>query len=112
MTLLAGRMAALGTENAFKLGEDIQICLDRGLDVVKFNLGEPDSDSAPHINRVGMAQIEAGNSHYCDPAGILPLRKAISRFIGETRGLDIDPKRIVVTAGAKPPISFTLLKPT
>ncbi len=109
MPLLAGRMAALGTENAFKLGEDIQICLDRGLDVVKFNLGEPDSDSAPHINQVGMAAIEAGNSHYCDPAGILPLRKAISRFIGETRGLDVDPKRIVVTPGAKPPISFTLM---
>ncbi len=109
MTLLAGRMAALGTENAFKLGEDIQICLDRGMEVIKFNLGEPDSDSAPHINRVAIDQIEAGNSHYCDPAGILPLRRAISNFIGETRGLDVDPDRIVVTPGAKPPISFTLM---
>ncbi len=109
MSLLAGRIAALGTENAFKLGEDIQRCLDRGLDVVKFNLGEPDFDSAAHINRTGIEQIEAGNTHYCDPAGILPLRKAISNWIGATRGLDVDPSRIVVTPGAKPPISFTLL---
>ncbi len=109
MSLLAGRMAALGTENAFKLGEDIQRCLDRGLDVVKFNLGEPDFDSAPHINRAAIAEIEAGNSHYCDPAGILPLRQAISRWIADTRGLDVDPARIVVTPGAKPPISFTLM---
>ena len=106
---LAGRMASLGTENAFKLGEDIQRCLDRGLDIVKFNLGEPDFDSPGHINQVGIDQIAAGNSHYCDPAGILPFRKTISRFIGETRGLEVDPARIVVTSGAKPAISYTLM---
>ena len=106
---LASRIASLGTENAFKLGEDIQRCLDRGLDIVRFNLGEPDFDSPEHINQVGIDQIVAGNSHYCDPAGILPLRKSISRFIGETRGLDVDPARIVVTPGAKPSISYTLM---
>ena len=109
MSLLAGRMAALGTENAFKLGEDIQRCLDRGMKVIKFNLGEPDSDSAAHINQVGKEQIDAGNSHYCDPSGILPFREAISSFIRETRGLEVPPSRIVVTPGAKPPISFTLM---
>ena len=107
--LLARRMASLGTENAFRLGEDIQRCLDRGLDIVRFNLGEPDFDSPGHINRIGIDQIEAGNSHYCDPAGILAFRKSISRFIAETRGLEVDPARIVVTAGAKPSISYTLM---
>ncbi len=106
---LASRIASLGTENAFKLGEDIQRCLERGLDIIRFNLGEPDFDSAGHINRVAIDQIEAGNSHYCDPAGILPLRKSISRFIEETRGLEVDPSRIVVTPGAKPSISYTLM---
>ena len=42
MPLLAQRLADLGTENAFKLGEDIQTCLDRGMDVIRFNLGAPD----------------------------------------------------------------------
>jgi aspartate/methionine/tyrosine aminotransferase len=102
-------MAALGTENAFKLGEDIARCLDRGMEVVKFNLGEPDFDSAPHINQVAADEIAAGNSHYCDPSGILPFRKAIAAHIGHTRGLDVDPARIVVTPGAKPPISFSLM---
>ena len=106
---LAGRIASLGTENAFKLGEDIQRCLKRGLDIVKFNLGEPDFDSAAHINQAGIDQIEAGNSHYCDPAGLLPFRESISRFIAETRGLEVDPDRIVVTSGAKPSISYTLM---
>ncbi|MEM6792738.1 MAG: aminotransferase class I/II-fold pyridoxal phosphate-dependent enzyme [Acidobacteriota bacterium] len=109
MALLAGRMSALGTENAFKLGEDIQRCVDRGLDVIKFNLGEPDFDSAPHINRAGIREIESGNSHYCDPAGILPLRLAICNHLEETRGLSVTPDRLVVTPGAKPPIGYTLL---
>lgn len=109
MSLLARRMAALGTENAFKLGDDIQRCVDRGMEVIKFNLGEPDFDSAPHINQVGMREIEAGNSHYCNPAGILPLRRAIAEHIGSTRGLEISPDRVVVTPGAKPPIGYSFL---
>lgn len=109
MVRLANRMTALGTENAFKLGEDIQRCVDRGLDVIRFNLGEPDFDSAAHINRVAVAQIDAGNSHYCDPAGILPLRQAIAQHVGATRSLDVDPARVVVTPGAKPPIGYSML---
>ncbi|MCP4200581.1 MAG: aminotransferase class I/II-fold pyridoxal phosphate-dependent enzyme [bacterium] len=108
MSVKAARIEALGTENAFKLGEDIAICLERGMDVVKFNLGEPDFDSAPHINRKAIEQIEAGNSHYCDPAGILPFRQSIAKHVSRTRGLDIDPGRVVVTPGAKPPICFSL----
>ncbi len=108
MPLLASRMAALGTENAFKLGVDIQRCLDRGRSVIKFNLGEPDFDSAPHINRAGIREIEAGNSHYCDPQGIMPLRRAIAHHVADTRGLDVDVSRIVVTPGAKPPIGYTM----
>ena len=108
-SLIAGRMASLGTENAFKLGEDIARCQAKGMRVVKFNLGEPDFDSAPHINREAIAQIEAGNSHYTDAQGIPPFRKAIARHIRETRGIDAEPERIVVTPGAKPPIGYTML---
>jgi aspartate aminotransferase len=107
MSLLAGRIAALGTENAFRLAVDIQRCLDRGMEVIKFNLGEPDFDSAEHINREAIAQIEAGNSHYCDPAGLPGFRQSIARHISSTRGIDVEPDRVVVTPGAKPPISYT-----
>jgi aspartate/methionine/tyrosine aminotransferase len=102
-------MAALGTENAFKLGDDIQRCVDRGMDVIKFNLGEPDFDSAPHINQVGMREIEAGNSHYCNPAGLLSLRQAIAKHIETTRGIEVTADRVVVTPGAKPPIGYSFL---
>jgi len=106
---LAARMSALGTENAFKVGADIARVKARGMDVIPFNLGEPDFDSAPHINREAIRQIEAGNSHYCDPAGILPLRQAIADHVERTRGRAVDPDRIIVTPGAKPPIGYSML---
>ncbi len=105
--LLARRMAALGTENAFKLGEDIQRCIARGRDVIRLNLGEPDFATPEHVNREAIAQIEAGNSHYCDPAGLPSLRQAICRHVERTRGLTVDPAQVVVSAGAKPPIGFS-----
>ena len=99
MSLFATRIAALGTENAFRVGEDIAKVSARGVDVIKLNLGEPDFDSAPHINEAAITQIRAGNSHYTDPQGILPLRQAICNHIKATRGLDVTPDRVVVSTG-------------
>ena len=108
MSLIAHRMTALGTENAFKLGADIARCEARGMDVIRLNLGEPDAESAPHINAAAIAAIQAGNSHYCDPAGLPSLRKAIAAHIQRTRHLDVDPDRVIVTTGGKPSIGYTM----
>lgn len=101
-------MTALGTENAFKLGADIARCEARGMDVVRLNLGEPDAESAPHINAAAIAAIRAGNSHYCDPAGLPSLRRAIATHVERTRKIEIDPNRVIVTAGGKPSIGYTM----
>ncbi len=102
-------MALLGTENAFKLGDDIQRCVERGMDVVRFNLGAPDFRSAQHLNEVAVRALRAGRSGYCDPAGILPFREAIARHVSATRGIGASPDRVVVTPGAKPPIAYAFM---
>jgi aspartate aminotransferase len=101
-------MTALGTENAFKFGAEIARCEARGMDVVRLNLGEPDAESAPHINAAAIAAIQAGNAHYCDPAGVLSLRRAIAAHIERTRGIEVDPDRVIVTTGGKPSIGYTM----
>ena len=108
MPLIARRMSHLGTENAFKLGDDIQRCVDRGMDVIRFNLGAPDFRSAPHLNRVAAEALDAGRSGYCDPAGIPLFRQAIANHVSRTRGVEVTPERVIVTPGAKPPIGYTL----
>ena len=109
MNVYADRVRTLGTENAFKIGDDIRRCEAAGVGVIKLNLGEPDFNSAENINEVAIRNIRDGNAHYTDPQGILPLRESIARQVTETRGLQVDPQQIVVTTGAKPPISYTMM---
>jgi aspartate aminotransferase len=108
MTHFADRIATLGTENAFSVGADIARIAARGVDVVKLNIGEPDFDTAAHINEAAIAEIRRGNSHYCDPQGVMGLREAICAHLERTRGLHVMPDRIVVTTGGKPGIGFTI----
>ena len=107
--LYADRIARLGTENAFKIGVDIRRCEEMGMKIVKLNLGEPDFSSAAQINARAKQEIDASNSHYCDPQGLLPFRQTIAKQVSETRGLQVDAEEIVVTPGAKPPIFYTMM---
>jgi aspartate/methionine/tyrosine aminotransferase len=109
MIPFADRIQSLGTENAFKLGDDIARCEQSGIKVIKLNLGEPDFDSAENINQAAIEHINNGNSHYTNPQGILPLRESIARQIYESRSVKVDPQQIVVTTGGKPGISYTIM---
>jgi aspartate/methionine/tyrosine aminotransferase len=105
--LLAARVSAIGTENAFKVGPHIQRVEDAGHRVIKCNLGEPDFPVPEHIRNEVKRQLDEDNTHYCDPQGILPLREAIAHDMGKRRGLEITPDRVCVFCGGKPPIGFT-----
>ena len=59
MTVFADRINDLGTENAFKIGDDILRCEQKGMKVVKLNLGEPDFNSADNINKVAIEKLMA-----------------------------------------------------
>lgn len=107
MPLFSQRIQALGTENAFKLGDHIKACEARGMNVIRFNLGEPDFDSPDEVNQVGIDEIQRGNFHYCDPAGLISLRQEIAAHIGRTRGVEVDPERVIVVPGGKPSIGYT-----
>lgn len=109
MVRFARRAELLGTENAFKVGEDIRKVEASGRDVIRLNLGEPDFNSAENINLKAKEQIDKGNSHYTDPAGILALRKAIADQVGRTRGFTVNPEQVAVFPGAKPSIAYTML---
>ena len=109
MPLFARRFGHLGTENAFKIGEDMARARARGVDVIPFTIGEPDFDSAPHINEAGIAAIRAGDTHYTDPAGIAPLREALAAYVSRTRNIEVAADRIIILPGAKPAIGYTMM---
>jgi len=106
MSLFAKRAGLIDTENAFKIGPQIRSIEEQGKKVIKCNLGEPDFPVPQFIKDEVKRQIDLDNTHYCDPQGILSLRKAIARHLSETRGIQATPDRIVVFPGAKPPIGL------
>lgn len=103
---LAERNDIIGTENAFKIGPHITRVESAGKPVIRLNLGEPDFDVPQYVKDEIKRQIDANNTHYCDPKGILPLRKAIAKQMRDMRGLDVDPERVVVFPGLKPAVGF------
>jgi aspartate/methionine/tyrosine aminotransferase len=106
MALLSHNMARLGTENAFHVVPFIQQVEARGLRVIRCNIGEPDFSMPEHIRQELKRQIDAGNTKYCDPQGILPLRKAIADHLS-AQGVPAAPERVVVFPGAKPTVGLT-----
>jgi aspartate/methionine/tyrosine aminotransferase len=107
MSLYSKRAGLIDTENAFKIGPQIRAIEEQGKRVIKCNLGEPDFPVPEFIKEEVKRQLDLDNTHYCDPQGILPLRKAIAKHFSETRGIKTTPDRIVVFPGAKPPIGLT-----
>ena len=97
---------SLGSENAFRIGPKIRSIEDMGKKVIKCNLGEPDFPLPRFIKDEVKRQIDLDNTHYCDPQGILPLRRAVASYFESTRAIPSDPARVVVFPGAKPPIGF------
>jgi len=106
MALFSDRTSLIDTENAFKVGPYIARLEKAGHKVIKCNLGEPDFALPKHIAAEVKKQIDNDLTHYCDPQGILPLREAVAKYMGEARGLKLTPDRVVVFPGAKPPIGF------
>jgi aspartate/methionine/tyrosine aminotransferase len=107
MPLLAERASLIDSENAFKVGPWIRELEAAGKRVIKCNIGEPDFPLPRHIADEVKRQIDAGQTHYCDPQGIESLRIAIAKSVAQTRGINVTPDRVVVFPGAKPPIGLS-----
>jgi aspartate/methionine/tyrosine aminotransferase len=64
------------------------------------NIGEPDETAPPAVVAAAQACLDAGRTQYTHAVGLPALRRALSGWYASRWGVDIDPGRIVVTAGA------------
>lgn len=64
------------------------------------NIGEPDETAPPAVVAAAQACLDAGRTQYTHAVGLPALRRALSGWYTSRWGVDIDPGRIVVTAGA------------
>jgi aspartate/methionine/tyrosine aminotransferase len=71
-----------------------------GRSVVHLSIGEPDFTAPPPVLQALQRAAEAGQTGYTGALGLEPLRRAIARWHGDEFGVDVDPQRVLVTAGA------------
>ena len=109
---LSRRAESLGTENAFVVLAEVNALVRQGKDIVSFCIGQPDFPTPENIRRAGIAAIEAGKHGYTPSAGIDELRAAAAKDLAARRGLDVQPDDVVIGAGAKPFIAYTIASVT
>ncbi|HEX4886208.1 MAG TPA: pyridoxal phosphate-dependent aminotransferase [Casimicrobiaceae bacterium] len=71
-----------------------------GRSVIHMEIGEPDFPTPPAVLDAARAALADGGIYYTSALGIPALRRAIAQHYGERFGVDVDPERIVVTAGS------------
>jgi aspartate/methionine/tyrosine aminotransferase len=109
---LSRRGESLGTENAFVVLAEVNALVRAGKDIVSFCIGQPDFPTPRNIQDAAIAAVRDGRHGYTPSAGIDELRAAAARDLGVRRGLDILPDDVVVAAGAKPFIAYTIASVT
>lgn len=77
-----------------------------GHPVIQMSIGEPDFTAPPPVVAALERAARAGHTQYTAANGLAALRAAIARDYGERHGVDVDPARVVVTAGASAALSL------
>ncbi|MBW3079224.1 pyridoxal phosphate-dependent aminotransferase [Bifidobacterium simiiventris] len=84
---------------AMVFGEKADNMIANGVDVVKLSLGEPDFGAPPAVREAMREQYDGRPLPYTAAFGLPELRRAIADFYRTKHGVEIDPKRIVITSG-------------
>jgi aspartate/methionine/tyrosine aminotransferase len=77
--------------------------------MVFLNIGEPDFTAPPLVQEAAERAVRGGHTHYTEATGLPELRERISSWYGSRFGLDIAPRRIIVTAGASAALQLASL---
>ncbi|MFL0796145.1 MAG: pyridoxal phosphate-dependent aminotransferase [Cellvibrionaceae bacterium] len=73
---------------------------EAGKQVIHMEVGEPDFPCADILVGAGQKALEQGQTRYTSALGIWTLRKAISDYYQQRFSVEVEPERIVITAGA------------
>jgi len=77
--------------------------------MVFLNIGEPDFTAPPLVQEAAQRAIRDGHTQYTPATGLIALRERISAWYSSRFGVDVDPGRIIVTAGASAALHLACL---
>src|SRR5210317_745739 len=97
---LAERLRHIHSFRVMDIVDAAQRLEAEGHRVIHMEVGEPREPSDPFIRDAGAAALARGETAYTPALGLPALRRAIAAYYGTYHNVDLDPERVVVTAGA------------
>jgi aspartate/methionine/tyrosine aminotransferase len=96
----ASRLADIAPFHVMELMARAQALEAEGRSIIHLEVGEPDFATAGPIVDAAQRFLSGGHVHYTAALGVPDLREAISAHYSRRYGIEISPRRIIVTAGA------------
>jgi len=97
---LAARTARIAPFRVMELVKRARALEQQGRSIIHLSIGEPDFTAPEPVLAALQRAAGAGHTQYTAALGTAPLRTAIARHYRDHYRVDVDPGRIVVTAGA------------
>jgi aspartate/methionine/tyrosine aminotransferase len=97
---LADRTHAVTPFLAMEFSKHAAVLEAEGHRIIQLNVGQPDFGAPPAVVRAMHAALDENRTSYTPALGIWELRQAIARHYASAYGVEIDPGRVLVTAGA------------
>lgn len=98
---LAARATAISPSPTLSIDAQAKKMKAQGIKVINFSAGEPDFDTPEHIKQAAIQALEIGFTKYTPVAGIDELRQAVAAKLTQDRGVEYEPREIVISCGAK-----------
>ena len=86
--------------HAMSIGARARELESRGIRIAKLSLGEPSFGAPPGVHEAMRATMDGRPLPYTPAAGLPALREALSELYVSRHGVSVDPRRILITAGA------------
>ncbi|RFU46316.1 pyridoxal phosphate-dependent aminotransferase [Paraburkholderia sp. DHOC27] len=97
---LAARVDAIQPFYVMELAKEAALLERAGRDIIHMGIGEPDFTAPEPVIEAAASALRRGVTQYTSAVGLHALREAIAGHYARFYGIDVDPARIVVTAGA------------
>ncbi|MDQ9169744.1 pyridoxal phosphate-dependent aminotransferase [Oxalobacteraceae bacterium R-40] len=97
---LASRLQNIAPFHVMELAKMAADLERQGRHIIHMGIGEPDFSAAPAVIEAASRAMAGGQTRYTSAVGLPALRKAISDYYRQTYRLEVQPSRIIVTAGA------------
>ncbi len=109
MKPFAKSLGRIKGEGAFEVMAKAKKLERKGMDIIHFEIGEPDFDTPQNIVAAAKKALDDKWTHYVPSSGVFELREAVCDTIEATRGYRPETSQILIGPGIKPMIYHNMM---